>query len=91
MDKLLEEVGPEEVPFQPGMQVCQALPWSHALLLTQGLEVQMHVQASDLKALLSSSLHHPEKRLSALHTRIHKHLHTGSPDLIDLVGLLPEK
>lgn len=43
---------------------------------------QMHYQASDLRALLQSTMHHPEKKVHSMLTRVHKHMGVTSPALV---------
>lgn len=43
---------------------------------------QMHYQASDLRALLQSTMHHPEKKVHSMITRVHKHMGVTSPALV---------
>ena len=43
---------------------------------------QMHYQANDLRALLSSTMHHPEKKISSMLARVQKHMGSTSPALV---------
>lgn len=43
---------------------------------------QMHYQASDLRALLQSTMHHPDKKVHSMLARVHKHMGVTSPALV---------
>ena len=43
---------------------------------------QMHYQAADLRALLQSTMHHPEKKVHSMLARVQKHMGTTSPALV---------
>lgn len=43
---------------------------------------QMHYQASDLRALLQSTMHHPDKKVHSMLARVHKHMGVSSPALV---------
>ena len=43
---------------------------------------QMHYQASDLRALLQSTMRHPDKKVHSMLTRVHKHMGVMSPALV---------
>lgn len=43
---------------------------------------QLHYQASDLRALLQSTMHHPDKKVHSMLSRVHKHMGVTSPALV---------
>lgn len=43
---------------------------------------QMHYQATDLRALLQSTMHHPEKKVHSMLARVQKHMGNTSPALV---------
>ena len=43
---------------------------------------QMHYQAANLRALLQSTMHHPEKKVHSMLARVQKHMGTTSPGLV---------
>lgn len=49
---------------------------------TAEVPFQMHYQASDLRALLQSTMHHPDKKVHSMLTRVHKHMGASSPALV---------
>lgn len=43
---------------------------------------QLHYQATDLRALLQSTMHHVEKKVHSMRARIQKHMGNTSPALV---------
>ena len=48
----------------------------------QEVPFQMHYQANDLRALLQSTMHHPEKKVQNMLARVQKHMGSSSPGLV---------
>lgn len=48
----------------------------------QEVPFQMHYQANDLRGLLNSTMHHPEKKLQSMLARVQKHMGSSSPSLV---------
>ena len=43
---------------------------------------QMHYQATDLRAILQTTMHHPEKKIHSMLARVQKHMGITSPALV---------
>lgn len=48
----------------------------------QEVPFQMHYQANDLRTLLNSTMHHPEKKVQSMLARVQKHMGNSSPALV---------
>ena len=48
----------------------------------QEVPYQMHYQANDLRALLQTTMHHPDKKVQNMLARVQKHMGSSSPGLV---------
>ena len=53
----------------------------------QEVPFQMHYQANDLRALLHSTMHRPDKKVQTMLERVQKHMGSSSPELVTEVWL----